>query len=293
MKLASNRLFGITLVAASAVLWSTAGLFVRMADLDIWSIVGWRSAFSAVTLGLFMLIRNRVERGSASRSFGWPGVGACAVSVIAAISYIAALQWTSVANVMTIYAALPFLATAIAFLWFGERVTMRFIVAGLLAFCGIAVTVGAAVTARDLLGLVAAFAMTAGFASQLVIAKRYPSMDTTLMTACGAAACVVIALPFMQHSIPAPMQLLACALYGILTTGIAYVLVLMGSRLIGSGEAGFISLLDVVLGPFWVWLFYDEQISLPVFAGGGIVLFSVVWYLSGAGFKPTARLPAT
>ncbi|WP_280176916.1 MULTISPECIES: DMT family transporter [unclassified Rhizobium] len=263
-------------------MWSTAGLFVRMANLDMWSIVAWRSGFSFVTLGIYILLRKRAEQGASPRCFGWPGIFACMVSVVAAIAYIASLQWTSVANVMTVYAALPFLATTIAFLWFKERVTSRFVIAGIVAFCGVALTVGAAVATRDIIGIAAAFVMTSGFAFQLVIARRYPTLDMPMMTVCSAALCVFVAVPFMQFVIPSPLQLLACALYGVLTTGIAYVLVLMGSRLIGSGEAGFLSMLDVVLGPFWVWLFYDERIGVPVFIGGCVVLGAVGWYLLGS-----------
>ncbi len=36
---------------------------------------------------------------------------------------------------------------------------------------------------------------------------------------------------------------------------LAYILALKGGRLVSSGEAGLISMLDVVLGPLWVWLF--------------------------------------
>lgn len=264
-------------------------MFIRMADLDVWTIVAWRSAFSAATLGIYVIIRNTMASKRTTRTFGWPGVIACVVSVVAGITYIASLQWTSVANVMTVYAALPFVATAIAYLWFGERVTRRFLIAGLLAFAGVAITVGGAVGSRDLLGILAAVIMTAGFAAQLVIARRYPTIDMTMTTVLAAATCCLIALPFVHTGIPAPRQLLACALYGVLTTGIAYVLVLMGSRLIGPGEAGFISMLDVVLGPLWVWLFFDEQVTFPVFVGGSIVLASVVWYLSGMRFKAPRR----
>ena len=45
MPLASTRRTGILLVALSAVFWSTAGLFVRMANLDAWSILALRSFF--------------------------------------------------------------------------------------------------------------------------------------------------------------------------------------------------------------------------------------------------------
>ncbi|MBB4212853.1 drug/metabolite transporter (DMT)-like permease [Rhizobium sp. BK212] len=279
MSIARSRLVGIYLVISSAVLWSTAGLFVRIADMDVWSMVAWRSAFSFVTLGAFVLIRRRWTKKGVKGTFGMPGVVACVVSTVAAITYIASLQWTTVANVMTVYATLPFVATGIAFLWLHDPVTYRFVIAGCLAFLGVVISVGAAMSANDLLGILAAFIMTAGCATQIVIAKRFPSMDSTMMTVLAALACFCIALPLMQYSIPTSTQLLACAFYGIFTTGIGYVLLLLGSRRIGSGEAGLLSMLDVILGPIWVWIFYSEEITLPVLLGGAVVLTSVFWYL--------------
>jgi len=279
MSIARSRIIGIYLVVASAVLWSTAGLFVRIADMDVWSMVAWRSAFSFITLGAVVLIRRISTKKSAERTFGIPGVAACAVSTVAAITYIASLQWTTVANVMTVYATLPFVATGIAFLWLRDRVTYRFLLAGFFAFLGVAISVGAAMSAKDLLGILAAFVMTAGCATQIVIAKRFPSMDSTMMTVFAALACFCIALPLMQYSIPTSTQLLASAFYGIFTTGIGYVLLLLGSRRVASGEAGLLSMLDVILGPVWVWVFFGEDIVPPVLVGGAVVLISVIWYL--------------
>ncbi|MCZ0964180.1 DMT family transporter [Paracoccus benzoatiresistens] len=291
--LQGSRKLGILLVLVSAVLWSTAGLFVRVADLDIWSMVGWRSAFTAIVLGLYIVCRTRFEGTRAVRSFGRPGLVATAVAVVASITYVASLTWTSVANVMTIYAALPFAATLLAFLWLGERITGRFILAGSVAFVGIAVMVGASFGGRDTLGILAATGMTLSFATVLVIAKRYPTLDLTQMTMLAAIACSLIALPFMPSRLPSPEQLMACAAYGVLSTGISYILVLMGGRLIGSGEAGFLSMLDVVLGPFWVWLFFDERIGLSSFIGGTIVILAVIWYLGGGPRNVRAALPTT
>jgi drug/metabolite transporter (DMT)-like permease len=289
--LQDSRKLGIGLVLVSAVLWSTAGLFIRMAALDVWSAVAWPSIFKAVFLGLYLAARGSPKHRGPARSFGWPGVISTALSIIGAVTYVGALTWTSVANVMTVYAALPFLATAVAFLWLGERVSLRFLIAGAVAAGGIGLTVGAAIAPRDLLGIGTAVVMTLSFASQLVIAKRHPLLDNTLMLVLSATACSVIALPFMQWSVPQPQQLLACAGYGILTTGLGYILVLIGGRLIGSGEASLLSMLDVVLGPLWVWLIYDEQISVSTGIGGGAVLVAVLWYLSGAP-APKAVQPA-
>lgn len=286
----SRRQHGILLVAVSAVLWSTAGLLVRLADLDGWTIVAWRSLFACATLGGLAALRTRSGLLPALRRFGLPGLVSIAVSVVSAISYVVALRLTTVANVMTVYAALPFVATALAFFWFGERVTARFLVAGSAALCGIVLTVGAAASPRDILGIVSAGVMTAGFATQLVYTKRHPTIDTTLMGALAAGVCVVIATPFAQPIVPAPIQLVACALFGVLTTGLAYVLVLAGGRLISSGEAGLISMLDIVLGPFWVWLFYAEEPTTAALVGGTIVLVAVAWYLAtSAASAPSAE----
>ena len=215
-----------------------------------------------------------------------PEIFFVAVSVFSGITYVLALRLTTVANVMTIYAALPFIATAIAFFWLHERVTIRFLIASFVAVVAILVTTGAVATRRDLQGVLAALAMTAGFATQLVQAKRYPLLNTTLLIALSAAVCVVVAAPLAKPGVPSLTSLLACAAYGLLTTGLAYVLALEGGRLTTSGEAGLISMLDVVLGPLWVWFFFAERPTSIVIASGVAVLGSVVWYLSGLRANP-------
>jgi drug/metabolite transporter (DMT)-like permease len=275
----TKRQYGIALVGASALLWSTAGLFVRMANLDMWTILGWRSLFSTVILGGFALFQRWNNVGRALRGIGRPGMMSILISVISAIAYVVALKLTTVANVMTIYAALPFLTAGIAFLWHRERVNGQFAIACAITLVGIIFMTGASANGNDLIGIGAAVIMTSGFATQLVYTKRHSSLDMTIVSAAAAACSGLIALPFMQTAIPAPQQLLACALFGVLTTGIAYILVVAGGRFIASGEAAFISLLDVILGPLWVWLLFAETPKAAVLFGGALVLGSVVWYL--------------
>ncbi|WP_227672511.1 DMT family transporter [Komagataeibacter sp. FXV3] len=282
-----SRTVGVALVALSALLWSTAGLFVRMSHLDTWTIVAWRSFFSFMTLGGFAVVLYRRALGRVILRQGWPGVFTVAVSVVSAICYVMALRMTTVANVMIIYAALPFITTGIAFVWLGERVTTRFLVAGGIAIAGIAIMGRAAASPRDLLGLGAALVMTTGFAIQLVQVKRYPSLDMTIIITLMSGICMLVAIPVMRPGIPPFQSMLACALFGTMTMGLAYMLLLKGSRLISSGETGFISLLDVPVGPLWVWLFYGERPTGAVMGGGAIVLVAVAWYLL------TNRAPAT
>ena len=275
----ADRTYGIALVTLSAVLWSTAGPFVRMANLESWTLIGWRSLFAFLTLLAFAAYEHRKNFGKAVTGMGAPGAVAVAISVVSSIAYIFALNLTTVANVMIVYAVLPFIAALVSYFWLGERVTLRLLGAGLAAFVGIVIMAGAAASSKDVLGVFAAFIMTATFASQIVHTKVHPKLDLNLAMALAAGVCGLIALPFMEPGVPPPTALLACALYGGLTSGIAYVLALKGGRYITAGESGFIQMLDVVLGPLLVWYFFTEQPGATVLSGGVIVFTSVVWYL--------------
>lgn len=275
----ASRTYGILLVTMSAILWSTAGPFVRMANLESWTLIGWRSLFAFFTLLAVAAYEHRKNLATAVVGMGPPGVASVAISTLSSISYVFALNLTTVANVMIVYAVLPFIAAFISYLWIGERVTLRLLGAGFVAFAGIAIMAGAAASPKDILGIIAAFIMTATFASQIVHAKVHPNLDMNLAMALAAGMCGLIALPFMEPGVPAPTALLACALYGGLTSGMGYVLALVGGRYITAGESGFIQMLDVVLGPLLVWYFFTEQPDATVLIGGVIVFTTVVWYL--------------
>lgn len=289
----ASRTYGILLVTLSAILWSTAGPFVRMANLESWTLIGWRSLFAFLTLLAVAAYEHRKNLASAVTGMGAPGAVAVAVSVISTIAYVFALNLTTVANVMIVYAVLPFAAALISYFWLGERVTLRLIGAGLVAFTGIAIMAGAAASPQDILGIMAAFIMMATFAWQIVHTKVHPKLDLNLAMALAAGVCGLVALPFMQPGIPPPTALLACALYGGLTSGIAYVLALNGGRYITAGESGFIQMLDVVLGPLLVWMFFYEEPGSTVLVGGAIVLSAVCWYLwNEQGQHPTEEARA-
>src|SRR5579859_3175662 len=109
-----GRVYGIVLVAAASILWSTAGLFVRLLDadgpLDLWTMLTWRAVFAAMSLFLVIALQHRGGTLRAIRAVGWPGIAAVPVAAISMVGYVAALKLTTVANVMVIYATVPFVA---------------------------------------------------------------------------------------------------------------------------------------------------------------------------------------
>jgi len=268
------------LVTVAAVLWSTAGLFVRLLDLDVWTILAWRSVFAALSLALFVIIQNGRNTLSGVRAIGWPGLIAVPMAAVAMGSFVLALKLTTVANVMVVYATVPFVAAGVAYLWIGERLGGRFVLAGAAALVGILTVAGFATRPQDVAGNFVAFLMPLAFGAQLVMARRYPTLEMAPVNAMGAALCAILCWPYIASGIPTPHQLLILALFGITNAALGYILFLTGGRHIPSGEAGLIGLIDVVLGPLWVWLAFREQPGKAAILGGCLVLAAVIWYLS-------------
>lgn len=276
----SARAYGMALVTVAAVLWSTGGIFVRLLSLDVWTMVAWRSLFAAISLLLLVLFQNRRQPRKVIRTVNRPGLVVVPIAAFSMGAYVVAIKLTTVANVMIVFATVPFVASGVAFLWMGEKAKSRVLLASTVALLGIAIMAGSATRSQDFAGNTIAFLMTLAFGVQLVMARRYPSLEMAPVNALGAAVCAVICWPLMAAEIPNVQQLIILALFGITTTALAYLLFLTGGRHIPSGEASLIGLLDVVLAPFWVWLFFDEQPGRAAIIGGSLVFASVLWYLS-------------
>jgi drug/metabolite transporter (DMT)-like permease len=285
----ASRRTGIALVVIATLLWSTAGFFVRLLDLDVWTVFGWRACFGALGLLAIVAWRNGGRIGRGFATIGPVGLVAIPVAAVSMFGYVGALTFTDVANVMTIYATIPFVAAGIAFFWLGERPTRRVVIASALCFAGIAVMAFQASGSSDVRGVALAFAMTAGFSFLMVLARRSPDLQMAPINMGAAVICFLVAVPMMPAFWPTAGELAILAVFGVSTNALAYMLFLTGSRYIPSGEAGLIALLDVVLGPLWVYLAFGEVPSGAALFAGTVVLAATAWYLSGLRrARPTA-----
>ena len=58
--------------------------------------------------------------------------------------------------------------------------------------------------------------------------------------------------------------------------GFGLALLTFGARVLPPAEVALLSLLEVVLGPLWVWLAYSERPSTATLVGGAVVTAAVV-----------------
>ena len=104
-----GRWRGTVLVLLSAFAFSTAGLFTRLFETDVWTMLFWRDLFGGLLIAGYVVWRDGPLAMAALRRIGRPGLVAAGCSTAATICFINALRETSVADVLVINATAPFI----------------------------------------------------------------------------------------------------------------------------------------------------------------------------------------
>jgi drug/metabolite transporter (DMT)-like permease len=273
----SQQQMGIILVTAAAVAWSTAPLFTRLLPLDSWTILFWRGLFGGGLITAFVVLRLGRPGLWDLFTLGARGWLVASLSTLGMVSFIPALQLTSVANVAVINAAGPFVAAALACIWLQERVRYRTLLASLVALCGVAIIVGDCATWLDTRGLMLAGLMTLSIAAMTVAIRRYKQTSMVAAAAVSNVLGSVVSIPFAQGIISVTASdVLVLAMFGCLQVAMGLTLFVLGSRLLPSGQASLLATLETPLMPFWVWLAFGERPASGALIGGTLVMGAVI-----------------
>lgn len=288
---------GMALVLAAGVVWSFQGLILRqISEAGTWAVLAWRSmGMLPVILG-FLVWRAKGSPVPAIRRAGLAGVLG-GVGLIAAFGgAIHAIQSTTIANAVFLFAASPFLAALLGRLVLGEHVAPRTWIAIAVAMSGVALMVRDGLSGGAMEGNLAALASAFGFAA-FTVALRWRRVEDTLPAVLWGAVFSILAGVVMARATGQPLAVpvteAAWAFgMGALTLSGGMVLYTLGSRVVPAAELTLLSLTEVLLAPVWVWLLLGETASAATFVGGAIVLGAVVGNGLIGARRATAASPA-
>jgi drug/metabolite transporter (DMT)-like permease len=276
-------------VALAAIAWSTAGLFQRELTVNLGTQLAGRALFAMLGIGVFIVATERGRTLAAFRAIGRPGLAIAALMAVSSGAFIAALNYTSVANVLFLQGLAPVLA-AVFGMAVGERVERRTWIAMAVAVSGVAVMVGGP-SRPSALGFALSLLMSVSFAGVIVITRHQRQVSMAPATWLSQALVFVFAAPFASASEVGPKDLALLAGLGVTQIGLGLIFLTIGARLIPAAEVALITLLEIVLGPLWVWIALGEQPSATTLAGGAIVLAAVVIQTVGEPEEPAVPPP--
>jgi drug/metabolite transporter (DMT)-like permease len=266
---AEHRL-GVALVCASAVPFAMAGIFTRLIQADLWTVLVWRGLIGGVLIFAYARLH---ERGLA---MGWRGWTLAVVGGMASIAFLAAFRMTFVANVTLIYAMAPFAAAGLDRLIRGEKVRPEVLRAALLSVAGVVVIVGGGLGGVHLAGDFMALLMMGLFALYTVLIRAFPGAPLLTAAALSSLPPVAIGLVLGAPLSVGHGDVARLALFG-LSFALAVVLFTEGARRTPAAEAGLYGGLEVPLAVGFAWLWLVEAPPALTLVGGVLVMGAVVW----------------
>jgi len=283
---------GVILVLMAGVFWSTMGLGIRnIEEANVWQILCYRS--TSLSIFLFMLIsfRSRFKPFHTIKRSGTAGVVGGFALVVAFSGGIYAIQTTTVANAMFLFASAPFFAAILGWLILRESVRHSTWIATAVAMAGIAVMVIDGISLGQMVGNISALASALGFAI-FTIALRWKKLEDMLPAVflagifaiiISTTICLVNGYSLVLSGNDASIALAM----GVFQVGAGLAIYTVGSKVVPAAELALLSMTEVLLGPVWVWIFLGETASIFTLIGGAILLLAIAGNaLSGLRRKP-------
>ena len=273
---------GVALCLAAGTIWSLMGLGLRqIEEASVWQILFWRSVGMIPVLLGFMWWTSRGRPLAALRAVGLAGIAGGLGLVLAFAGAIYAFQTTTVANAVLLFAASPFVAAILGWLILREAVRPSTWIAIAIAVFGMYLMVSDGLETGAFAGNMAALLSAAGFGI-FSVALRWgrvgDMMPVAFLGSIFSALFAAGVLSFRGEPIPALPQDMAVAFaIGFFVVAMGMVLFTLGSRVVPAAELTLLSLVEVLLGPIWVWLALGETASPNTLAGGGVLLAGVIF----------------
>lgn len=273
---------GALLVFGSAAAWSFGGAIARFLQVsDSWVTVFWRSLFASAFLLGFMLYKDGPTRTlQLFKAMGLPGLAVALCFATASTSFVVALSYTTVANVLLMQAGVPLIAALLGFVLFRERVDKATWAAIICVITGVAIMVSASLGgAVSPVGDGLAVLIAVVFACATVITRRHANVAMMPAVCLGTVIAALVAGSMVTHFSVSATDLALLFLFGAANLGLGMALFVTGARLLPAALAALIGTAEPVLGPIWVWLIHGEVPGVRTLLGGSLVFLALFIHL--------------
>lgn len=261
---------GIAAMAATAILWSIAGLFIKVIDWNPIAIAGSRSLIASAVI-LIYLRHPRIH-------LSFPQVAAAVANAATMLLFVSANKTTTAANAILLQYFAPVLTVFTGAILLKERARVEHFVALPLVAGGMVLMffdeLGGGTPLGNVLALMSAVTFSFYFVFMRMQKDDSPLESILLSHWLTAGTCIVISL-----FLPAPYitlkSLAAIAVLGIVQIGLTAVLFTIAIKRISAVQANLIAVIEPVFNPIWVFLVIGETPGPAALTGGGIIILAV------------------
>ena len=266
-----------TLLAFTGIMFITPdSLLIRLSNVESWNLIFYRGfiPFFIVFVGLLIIKRNKFFYSIIEN--GWHGLGYMCTFIVTNILFVHSIENTTVANTLIMVSLAPMLSALVSFIFLKEAPDKK-------TWAAITITTLAVIyifidsfEKGDVKGNLFGFICALGLAAGAVIiraGKKSANLIPSAMTAKLIIA--LIALFFIDDLTIKGDDYLIIPAMCVFCVAIPFVLITLAPRYITAAEVNLFFLLEVVLGPLWVWFVIKEHPSPETIIGGAIIILTI------------------
>ena len=289
-----SPVFGIGLALFGALIITPDTLLIRLSGLEGWPLTAWRGLLigSSMLVG-WIVTTGRQIQADLTEIWRFPFLLIMVAAAGNSLCFNFAAVETSIIVVLTALATVPILAALLSFMIIGEVTTRRTWQAIISTMFGVLIVIfngDSAVAAPTgnvflggFLGLMTAFCIAVVF----VVTRRYPHTPVLLAVSLGTLSTGLIGFLGTNLNEMTQGSLSAVLVMCLVVMPLALSLLSLAPRYTSPTNVSLLMLLEMVLGPFWVWLGTGERPSPIMLFGAAIVLVTLARYIIA-----TARVEA-
>lgn len=255
-------------ILLTAILWSTGGILIKFIPGNAIAINGARSLIAFLFFCLYRrTVKFRINRVIAAAAF---------CLVMTNMLYVTANKLTTAANAIVLQYMAPIFVLIWDCIYRKKKPGARQCAIVGMAFAGMILFFFDQLDGGHLLGNIIAIGAGLSFSGVFFINSlpESSSEDSSMM---AFLVSFLVSIPLLGDVRQMNgTALLALAALGIFQVGLAYVLFSKGSRMTSPVSASLIGLLEAILNPVWVLLFYGEKVGRFALLGGVIILLAVL-----------------
>lgn len=281
---------GRLLLILAAVLWSLSGLFVKsppLAAIPLELRGPVLACYRALFAALFLLPFVRVQH------IRWKPMLIPMVVSFAAMNilFVTAMTMTTAAAAIFIQYTSTVWAAVFGFVFLREPVSRGNQVALVFAVAGISWIVASEWSGANSLGNLIALGSGFAYAGVIFCLRQLRDENSAWLVMLNHLVSGVILLPWVWTL---PLHLDAAqwglvALLGVVQMGLPYVLFAGGVRFVKVQEAALIPIIEPLLNPMWVAIFWGEAVGIPTWIGGSLILGGLALRYLSVFKRRTAR----
>lgn len=269
---------GVGLVVLGGFFISQSGVLIGLMDnAGLWQVQFYRSMMAIVVLGSLTLLKHRAHIGAifATGKLAMLSTGVCLA--VSNLFYIGSFFHTRAASVFFIISAQPLFTALIAWIVLKEPVRRATWFAMCAAMAGVLVMMWEGLGEGRLFGNLLALGAAVTFAAFGVSLRSGRNSDMIPGVMLASILIGTLSATQLESFAISGHDLALCLYMGAFQVSVALVLYAAGAKYVPAAELMVLALIEVILGPLWVWLILDEAPTMLGLAGGAIVVGAVAY----------------